>query len=137
MEFDDDVAREIQIHDSKQTLTLKKSIDKWKLISPKPSDSIQSFIGKDILWTLNSIEFESVLAKDPGNTVTGLTNPKVSIKLLDEKSTIITHLLIGNPVAELPEVHYLKLAEHPNIYTMKNRSVDEILSNLKKLKEKL
>jgi len=137
LKFDDDLVREIQIHDSKQTLTLKKSIDKWKLISPKPSDSIQSFIGKDILWTLNSIEFESVLARDPGNTVTGLTNPKVSIKLLDEKSTIITHLLIGNPVAELPEVHYLKLAEHPNIYTMKNRSVDEILSNLKKLKEKL
>ena len=133
----DDVVREIQIHNSKQTFTLKKSTDKWKLISPKPSDSIQSFIGKDILWTLNSIEFESVLARDPGNTVTGLTNPKVSIKLLDEKSTIITHLLIGNPVAELPEVHYLKLAEHPNIYTMKNRSVDEILSNLKKLKEKL
>ena len=131
------LVREIQMHDAKQTHPLKKSIDKWKVISPKPSDSIQSFIGKDILWTLNSIEFESVLARDPGNTVTGLTNPKVSIKLLDEKSTIITHLLIGNPVAELPEVHYLKLAEHPNIYTMKNRFIYEILSNLKKLKEKL
>jgi len=66
--FDDDLVKEIQIHDSKQTFTLKKSTDKWKLISPKPSDSIQSFIGKDILWTLNSIEFESVLARDPGNT---------------------------------------------------------------------
>ena len=33
MEFDDDVVREIQIHDSKQTFILKKSTDKWKLIS--------------------------------------------------------------------------------------------------------
>ena len=137
LKFDDDLVREIQIHDSKQTLTLKKSIDKWKLISPKPSDSIQSFIGKDILWTLNSIEFESVLARDPGNTVTGLTNPKVSVKLLDGKRTILTHLLIGNPVTKLPEVHYLKIAENSNIYTMKKRFLDEILSNLKKLKEKL
>jgi len=135
--FDDDVVREIQIHDSKQTFILKKSTDKWNLILPKPSDSIQSFIGKDILWTLNSIEFESVLAKDPGNTLTGLTNPKVSVKLLDGKSTILTHLLIGNPVAKLPEVHYLKVTENSNIYTVKKRFIEEILSNLKKLKEKL
>jgi hypothetical protein len=137
LKFDDDVVREIQIHDSKLTFILKKSTDKWNLTLPKPSDSIQSFIGQDILWTLNSIEFESVLAKDPGNTVTGLTNPKVSVKLLDGKSTILTHLLIGNPVTKLPELHYLKIAENSNIYTMKKRFLDEILSNLKKLKEKL
>jgi len=137
MEFDDDMVREIHIHDSTQTFILKKSANKWNLTLPKPSDSIQSFIGKDILWTLNSIEFESVLAMDPGNTVTGLTNPKVSVKLLDGKSTILTHLLIGNSVAKLPEVHYLKVAESSNVYTMKKRFIDEILSNLKKLKEKL
>ena len=137
MEFDDDMVREIHIHDSTQTFILKKSANKWNLTLPKPSDSIQSFIGKDILWTLNSIEFESVLARDPGNTVTGLTSPKVSVKLLDGKSTILTHLLIGNPVAKLPEVHYLKVAESSNVYTMKKRFIDEILSNLKKLKEKL
>ena len=137
MEFDDDMVREIHIHDSTQTFILKKSANKWNLTLPKPSDSIQSFIGKDILWTLNSIEFESVLARDPGNTVTGLTSPKVSVKLLDGKSTILTHLLIGNPVAKLPQVHYLKVAENSNVYTMKKRFIDEILSNLKKLKEKL
>jgi hypothetical protein len=135
--FDDDVVREIQIHGSKQTFILKKSTGKWNLVLPKPSDSIQSFIGKDILWTLNSVEFESVLAKDPGNTVTGLTSPKVSVKLMDGKSTILTHLLIGNHVTELPEVHYLKVAENSNIYTVKKRFFEEILSNLKKLKEKL
>ena len=137
LEFDDDAVKEIQVHDSIQTFILKKSAKKWNLILPKPIDSIQSFIGKDILWTLNSIEFESVLAKDLESTVTGLTNPKVSVKLLDGKSTILAHLLIGNPVDQLPEVHYLKIDENPNIYTMKKRFLDEILSNLKKLKEKL
>ena len=137
LEFDDDVAREIQIHDSKQTFILKKSTNKWSLTLPEPSDSIQSFIGKDILWTLNSIEFESVLAKDPGNTVTGVAKPKVSVKLLDANSAILAHILIGNPVAKSPEIHYLKIARNPTIYTMKKRFLDEILSNLKKLKEKL
>ena len=137
LEFDDDVAREIQIHDSKQTFILKKSTNKWNLTLPEPSDSIQSFIGKDILWTLNSIEFESVLAKDPGNAVTGVAKPKVSVKLLDANSAILAHILIGNPVAKSPEVHYLKIAKNSTIYTMKKRFLDEILSNLKKLKEKL
>ena len=137
LEFDDDVAREIQIHDSKQTFILKKSTNKWNLTLPKPSDSIQSFIGKDILWTLNSIEFESVLAKDPGNAVTGVAKPKVSVKLLDANSAILAHILIGNPVAKSPEVHYFKIAKNSTIYTMKKRFLDEILSNLKKLKEKL
>ena len=137
LEFDDDVAREIQIHDSKQTFILKKSTNKWSLTLPEPSDSIQSFIGKDILWTLNSIEFESVLAKDPGNAVTGVAKPKVSVKLLDANSAILAHILIGNPVAKSPEVHYLKIAKNSTIYTMKKRFLDEILSNLKKLKEKL
>jgi len=137
LEFDGDVAREIQIHDSKQTFILKKSANKWNLTLPEPSDSIQSFIGKDILWTLNSIEFESVLAKDPGNTVTGVAKPKVSVKLLDANSAVLTHVLIGNPVAKSPEVHYLKIAKNSTIYTMKKRFLDEILSNLKKLKEKL
>ena len=137
LEFDDDVAREIQIHDSKQTFILKKSTNKWNLTLPEPSKSIQSFIGKDILWTLNSIEFESVLAKDPGNAVTGVAKPKVSVKLLDANSAILAHILIGNPVAKSPEVHYLKIAKNSTIYTMKKRFLDEILSNLKKLKEKL
>ena len=137
LEFDDDVAREIQIHDSKQTFILKKSTNKWNLTLPEPSDSIQSFIGKDILWTLNSIEFESMLAKDPGNAVTGVAKPKVSVKLLDANSAILAHILIGNPVAKSPEVHYLKIAKNSTIYTMKKRFLDEILSNLKKLKEKL
>ena len=137
LEFDDDVAREIQIHDSKQTFILKKSTNKWSLTLPEPSDSIQSFIGKDILWTLNSIEFESVLAKDPGNAVTGVAKPKVSVKLLDANSAILAHILIGNPVAKSPEVHYFKIAKNSTIYTMKKRFLDEILSNLKKLKEKL
>ena len=137
LEFDDDVAREIQIHDSKQTFILKKSTNKWNLTLPEPSDSVQSFIGKDILWTLNSIEFESVLAKDPGNAVTGVAKPKVSVKLLDANSAVLAHILIGNPVAKSPEVHYLKIAKNSTIYTMKKRFLDEILSNLKKLKEKL
>ncbi|HIF02462.1 MAG TPA: DUF4340 domain-containing protein, partial [Nitrospinaceae bacterium] len=137
LEFNDDVVKEIHLDDSTQTFILKKSTNKWNLALPEPSNSIQSFIGKDILWTLNSIEFESVLKVDPGNTMTGLIKPKISVKLLDKESKVITHISIGNPVAKSSEEHYLKVAKNPAVYTTNKRFLNEILINLKKIKEKL
>jgi hypothetical protein len=74
---------------------------------------------------------------DPGNTVTGLIKPKVSVKLLDGESKILTHIFLGNPVAKSPEDHYLKIAKNPAVYTTNKKFLNEILSNLKKIKEKL
>ena len=105
------------------------------LTQTKELDS--KLIGKDILWTLNSIEFESALKVDPGNTTTGLIKPKISVKLLDEESKVIAHISIGNPVAKSPEEHYLKIAKNPAVYTTNKRFLNEILTNLKKIKEKL
>ncbi|MBT4128212.1 MAG: hypothetical protein HOE32_06105, partial [Nitrospina sp.] len=127
----------IHLDDATKTFILKKSTNKWDLTLPEPRNSIQSFIGKDILWTLNSIEFESVLKVDPGSTMTGLIKPKISVKLLDEESKVITHISIGNPVAKSPEEHYLKIAKNPAVYTTNKRFLNEILTNLKKIKEKL
>ena len=137
MEFDDDAVKEINVYDSKQTFILKKSAKKWNLTLPKPSNPIQSFIGKDILWTLNSIEFESAIKVDPGNMMTGLIKPKISVKLLDKESKVITHISIGNPVAKSSEEHYLKIAKNPVVYTTNKRFLNEILINLKKVKENL
>jgi hypothetical protein len=137
LEFNDNVVKEIHLDDSTQTFILKKSTNKWNLTLPEPRNSIQSFIGKDILWTLNSIEFESVLKVDPENTMTGLSKPKISVKLLDEESKVITHIFIGNPVAKSSEEHYLKIAKNPAVYTTNKRFLNEILINLKKIKEKL
>ena len=137
LEFNDDLVKEIHLDDSTQNFILKKSTNKWSLAFPEPRNSIQSFIGKDILWTLNSIEFESALKVDPGNTMTGLIKPKISVKLLDEESKVITHISIGNPVAKSSEEHYLKIAKNPAVYITNKRFLNEILTNLKKIKEKI
>ncbi|MBT5969329.1 MAG: DUF4340 domain-containing protein [Nitrospina sp.] len=137
LEFNDDVVKEIHLDDSTQTFILKKSTNKWNLALPESKNSIQSFIGKDILWTLNSIEFESAIKVDPGNMMTGLIKPKISVKLLDKESKVITHISIGNPVAKSSEEHYLKIAKNPVVYTTNKRFLNEILINLKKVKENL
>ena len=137
LELDDDVIKQIQIEDTKQTFILKKAAKKWVLALPKSENSIQNFVGKDILWTLNSLEFESILAKDPGSMFTGLSNTLISLKLSDEGGSILTHVLIGNPVTTSTKTHYLKLAKSSTIYTIKKRSLDKILDNLQKIREKL
>ena len=136
-ELSNDVVKEIQIHDSKQAFILKKSKNKWDLVLPESVDSVQSFVGKDILWTLNSIEFESVLSKDPGNAVTGVTNPQVSLKLLDQKGMVLTQMVIGKALAKSPKLYYLKVVKKPAVYIIKKRFLDEILSNLNRLKDML
>ena len=135
LEFDDDAVKEINVYDSKQTFILKKSAKKWNLTLPKPSNPIQSFIGKDILWAINSAEFESSLTSDPGDSVTGLSKPNVSIKLLDGEKKVLAHILLGNPLHKSPETLYLKSIKKSTIYTIKTKFLDEILSNIKKLKE--
>ncbi|SVC20754.1 uncharacterized protein METZ01_LOCUS273608, partial [marine metagenome] len=137
LEFDDDAIRQIQIEDTKQTFILKKAAKKWALTLPKSEVSIQNFVGKNILWTLNSLEFESIIAEDPGNTLTGLSKPLISLKLLNESGSILTHVLIGNPVTTSAETHYLKIAKSSTIYTIKKRFLEKILDTLQKIRETL
>jgi len=137
LEFDDDAVKEINVYDSKQIFVLKKSAKKWNLTLPESSNPIQSFIGKDILWALNSVEFESSLTRDPGDSVTGLSKSNVSVKLLDGKSKVLAHVLIGNPLQNSPETHYLKSIKKSTIYTIKTKFLNDIQNNIKKLKEAL
>ena len=133
-QFKSDNVNEIQIQDIKETFILKKAKNKWELIQPKSTGPVQGFIGNDILWTMSALEFESTLELDPGNALSGLNQPLVSVKLLNKESTILAHLLIGKHLPESPGFHYLKLGEGSNVYTVKKRILEEISSNIKKLK---
>jgi len=132
LEFNSDEVQEIKIRNPEQTFVLKKSTNKWKLTQPESIDSVQGFIGNDILWTLNSLEFEATLSKDPGNELTGLNQPLLSVELLNKKSMILAHVVVGKPVAKSPELHYLKIGESPTVHTVKKRILNEIPSNIKK-----
>ena len=134
-EFKNDLVQEIQIRNNKKTFILNKSKNKWTLTLPKSSNSIESFIGEDILWTLSSIEFESSLLIDPGNAVTGMAEPQSSIKLLGQNGALLAHAMIGNFVPKSPELQYLKVVNNPSaVYTIKKRFLDDILSNITRSK---
>ncbi len=136
LKFNKDEVRQIKIHNSEQTFILNKSDNDWNLAQPKQLDAIQSFIGNDILWTLNSLEFESTLPTDPGDTITGFTQPRLSVELLDKKDKVLAHVVLGNAVARSSDLHYLRTMKNSTIYTTNKRILDEISINLHKFKDK-
>jgi len=134
LKFSNDEIQEIKINTPEQIFILKKSKKKWKLIQPESSDSIQGFIGNDILWTLNSLEFESNFLIDPGNVLTGLNQPLLSVELLDKKSKVLAHILVGKPVAKSPGLNYLKVGKNSTVSSVKSRILEDIPSSINEFK---
>ena len=136
-EFKNDQVREIQINSDNEAFILNKSKNKWTLTTlPKSTKPIESFIGEDILWTLSAIEFESSLLIDPGNALTGMTEPQASIKLIGQNDVLLAHVMMGNFVPKSPELQYLKIVNNSDtVYTIKKRFLDDILSNITRSKK--
>ena len=134
--FNNAEVQTIKIRNSEQSFILKKSANKWKLTQPKSIGSIQSFIGNDILWTLNSLEFESAFTIDPGNALTGLNQPLLSVELLNKKDVVLAYLAVGKGITKSPKLHYVKVGKDPRVYTTKKRIFKELPSNINSFKPK-
>ena len=126
----------IEVRYPNQTFELKRSGTGWNLTQPERVDSIQGFIGNDILWTLNALEFESIVSSPPGDEVTGFNHPQLRVYLWDKNNQSQGRVEMGNPVPESPGLHYLRAGEKSETYTIKKRFLDEIPSNINKFKKK-
>jgi hypothetical protein len=126
----------IEVRYPNQTFELKRSGTGWRLTQPERVDPIQGFIGNDILWTLNALEFESIVSPPPGDEVTGFNRPQLRVYLWDKNSQPQGHVEVGSPVPGLPGFHYLRVGEKAGTYTIKKRFLDEIPDNINKFKGK-
>ena len=134
LEFNKDEVRQIKILKPEQTFVLKKFEKEWNLTQPEKLDAVPDFIGNDILWTLNSLEFESALSTDPGDTTTGLGQPRLAVELLDKKDRVLAHMMVGRAVAKSPDLYYIQTTSNPIIYTVNKRILSEIPGNINKFK---
>ena len=134
LEFNKDEVRQIKILKPEQTFVLKKFEKKWNLTQPEKLDAVPDFIGNDILWTLNSLEFESALSTDPGDMITGLGQPRLAVELLDKKDRVLAHMMVGGAVVKSPDLYYIQTTSNPTIYTVNKRILSEIPGNINKFK---
>jgi hypothetical protein len=134
LEFNKDEVRQIKILKPEQTFVLKKFEKEWNLTLPEKLDAVPDFIANDILWTLNSLEFESALSTDPGDMITGLGQPRLAVELLDKKDRVLAHMMVGGAVAKSPDLYYIQTTSNPTIYTVNKRILSEIPGNINKFK---
>ena len=99
------------------------------LIKPEKLDDLKPFVGKDILWTLNNLEYETHLNSTEVAEETGLEKPHLTLTLLDSNSNSLGQLKIGQQVKDT-SLLYSQLTGDATLYRIKDRALSEIPNSL-------
>jgi hypothetical protein len=134
LSFESKEVKKILLQYPDKSFELKLEDKNWSLLSPEKISNIKPFIGKDILWTLSNLEYDSVLPSATEAKDTGLDKPQLRATIFDSKGKELGAVAIGNK-AEDKSKHFAKISGNPKIYLIKERFLDEIPSDLEKFKK--
>jgi len=129
LKFDPEQVARIEIEYPDKTFELDKQDNQWVLIKPEKLDDLKPFVGKDILWTLNSLEYETKLNSKEAAEKTGLEEPRLILTLRDRNNNSLGQLKIGQQVKN-QHLLYSQLAGDPTLYHIKDRGLSEIPDTL-------
>lgn len=132
LKFKIDDAAKVTIQYQDKTFELNRQGEDWSLSLPKPLRQVKPFIGKDILWTLNNLEYESVENISDIKADYGFDHPKVRIAIADKQNKIIASLTVGGQVQAQ---YYARVEGVPDVYRIKERFMGEIPSDMKKFED--
>jgi hypothetical protein len=134
LKFDPEQVARIQIKYPDKTFELDKQDHQWVLIKPEELDDLKPFVGKDILWTLNNLEYDAKLDSRDVAEKTGLEKPRVTLTLLDNHNNSLGQLKIGQQVKDT-SLLYSQLTGDPALYHIKDRTLSEIPDNLDRFRK--
>ena len=129
LKFDPEQVARIKIEYPDKIFELNKQDNQWVLIKPEKLDDLKPFVGKDILWTLNSLEYETKLNSKEAAEETGLEKPRLILTLRDHDNNSLGQLKIGQQVKD-QHLLYSQLAGDPTLYHIKDRGLSEIPDTL-------
>jgi hypothetical protein len=129
LKFNPEQVARIQIKYPDKTFELKKQDKQWVLTRPEEMDDLKPFVGKDILWTLNNLEYEISLNPTEVTEETGLEKPQLTLTLFDSSSNSLGQLKIGQQ-AKGTLLLYSQLTGDPTLYPIKDRALSEIPNSL-------
>ena len=115
-----------------KTFELERSPTGWTLIKPEKIENLKPFIGNDILWTLNSLQFEN---KSPskGSQKTGFDSPALTVSVSDEQGSELAKVIVGGSV-EGTSLRWARTENPDQKVHIKNRFLNEIPGTLEKFK---
>lgn len=135
LKFDPEQVARIGIQTPDRTFELNKRDNQWVLVQPEKIDDIKPFVGKDILWTLNNLEYENKLNEAVSTEKTGLEHPQLTITLKDQDRKELCQIKIGNPLEE-QSLLFSRLTGDPALYQIKDRILGEIPATLEQFRKK-
>jgi hypothetical protein len=125
LEFKSEAVAKIEIRLQDQTFELLRNGEDWSLKKPKDIAKLQGFIGKDILWTLNNLEFVRKEEKPESLRTAGLEKPLLTVGLFDKTGQSVAAVRVGARTNE-PGLYYAQTGNDPALYLVRERFVDEI-----------
>lgn len=135
LNFEKDAVQKIAIEYPKKTFELQKSDEEWRLTKPEKIKSIQEFIGKDIIWSLNGLEYESVVEPTLSDEDSGMNHPTVTVSIWTGKdSKMAAKVLVGKKIENQAE-YYARVEGDSSLYRIKSRLPESLPKEVQKFKK--
>ena len=131
LSFNSQDVKKILLQYPNKNFELELKDKNWSLLRPEKISNIKPFIGKDILWTLSNLEYDSVLPFSNQSGKTGLSQPQLRVTIYNSDDKELGKVAIGIKAEGQPQ-HYAKIIGNPKIYLIKERFLDEIPKDLEK-----
>jgi hypothetical protein len=135
LNFEKDAVEKISLEYPDKIFELEKSNNEdWSLTKPEKIKTIQGFIGKDILWSLNSLEYESIVEPASMDKDYGLSQATVTVSVWTGKdSKVAGKVIVGKQVENKPE-YFARVEGDPNLYRIKARLLESLPKDVQKFK---
>ena len=135
LKFNPEQVAHITIEYPDKIFELKKQDNQWILTKPEKLDDIKPFAGKDILWTLNNLEYEEKSVFKVTGEKTGLKEPHLILTLRDRENNSLGQLKIGQQIKDQPLL-YSQLTGDSSLYRIRDRVLSEIPDTLDRFRKK-
>ena len=130
--FKTDDVNKIVIETQKNHFELLESGNNWSLIKPDEME-IKEFLAKDLLWTMNGMEFESFAETDIVPESAGLTTPTYKISVWKNSTDKIAELQVGNIMTN-GQQYFAQIEGKNGYYQIKKKHLAPIPLNLNRFK---
>ena len=124
LKFKTDEINKIVIETQHALFELKKLDSRWKLLKPKKI-KIKEFIGNDILWTLQGIEFDSFKETNSIPSSSGLASPAFKLSIWKNNSEKFAELQVGN-LGPNRQKYFAKIKDQKGYYSIKKKYLESV-----------
>ena len=134
LNFDKDAVQKISIEYPDKTFELEKVNKDWNLTKPEKIKKVRGFLGNDIIWSLNGLEYESIVDPPLGDDDSGLSQPTVSVTVWTGKGPEVGGKVIVGKKVENKAEYYARVEGKSDLYTIKARLLESLPKDVEKFK---